>query len=97
MQIKLADVAQRSPEYSGLADGMQRSSDYSGWNTNVKVISRLADVPISRWNAVESRILGMNAGVDGLADGAKFASVEWFGVVSEVNSYCTVFFSLLCL
>ncbi len=48
MQIKLADVAQRSPEYSGLADGMQWSSDYSGWNASVKMISRLADVPISR-------------------------------------------------
>ena len=56
-------------------------------NASVKVISRLADVPISRWNAVESRILGMNAGVDGLADGAKFASVEWFGVVSGVCVY----------
>ena len=42
MQIKLADVAQRSPEYSG-------------WNASVKMISRLADVPISRGRTIKYR------------------------------------------
>ncbi len=67
MQIKLADVAQRSPEYSGWNANVQVRSAVRRicvWKCENEMQIKLADVAqrspeYSGWNAAEFRLLGM--------------------------------------